>query len=225
MFESSRPAIRAAVFDVGETLVDETQSWGDWADWLHVPRFTFFAVLGGVIERGEHHRRVFELLRPGFDHAAARRQRLADGWRYEFTPADFYPDAVPCLQRLKVLGLRIGIAGNQPVEAARSLEECGVGADFIVTSQGLGFEKPDPRFFAEVIRLAGEPDGSRVAYIGDRLDNDVIPAAQAGMFTVFLKRGPWAHLQASQPGAARAVAEIHGLCDLPALLCGDASAI
>jgi FMN phosphatase YigB (HAD superfamily) len=31
--------IRAVMFDVGETLVDETEAWGDWADWLDaVPR-------------------------------------------------------------------------------------------------------------------------------------------------------------------------------------------
>ncbi len=38
--------MKAVVFDVGETLVDETRYWDEWADWLGVPRFTFFAVLG-----------------------------------------------------------------------------------------------------------------------------------------------------------------------------------
>ena len=57
--------IRAVVFDVGETLVDETAAWDDWADWLGVPRFTFQAVLGGVIARGLDHRVAFELIRRG----------------------------------------------------------------------------------------------------------------------------------------------------------------
>lgn len=39
--------IEAVVFDVGETLIDETRQWGEWADWLGVPRFTFLAALGG----------------------------------------------------------------------------------------------------------------------------------------------------------------------------------
>ena len=30
--------IKAVVFDVGETLVDETREYGTWADWLNVPR-------------------------------------------------------------------------------------------------------------------------------------------------------------------------------------------
>src|SRR6266446_6422224 len=31
-------AIRLVVFDVGETLIDESRMWGEWADWLGVPR-------------------------------------------------------------------------------------------------------------------------------------------------------------------------------------------
>ncbi len=32
--------IRAVCFDVGETLIDETRHWGEWADFLGVPRLT-----------------------------------------------------------------------------------------------------------------------------------------------------------------------------------------
>jgi FMN phosphatase YigB (HAD superfamily) len=52
--------IRAVIFDVGETLVDETRAWGEWADWLGVSRLAFFGALGSVIERGLHHRQFFE---------------------------------------------------------------------------------------------------------------------------------------------------------------------
>ena len=68
--------ITTVVFDVGETLVDETRHWGEWADWMGVPRLTFFAVLGAVIDRGLPHRQVFELLQPGLDYAEAARQHL-----------------------------------------------------------------------------------------------------------------------------------------------------
>ena len=70
--------IRAVVFDVGETLVDETRSWAGWADHMGVPHFTFFAAMGIVVARGWHHRRVFDLVRPGFDHEAAAAERRAD---------------------------------------------------------------------------------------------------------------------------------------------------
>jgi hypothetical protein len=42
--------IRAVVFDVGETLVDETREYGTWADWLGVPRHTFSSVLPARIQ-------------------------------------------------------------------------------------------------------------------------------------------------------------------------------
>ena len=71
--------IRAVVFDVGETLVDETRSWAGWADHMGVPHFTFFAAMGIVVARGWHHRRVFDLVRPGFDHEAAAAERRAGG--------------------------------------------------------------------------------------------------------------------------------------------------
>lgn len=45
--------IGAVIFDMGgECLVDETQEYGTWADWLGVPRHVFSAVFGAVIARG-----------------------------------------------------------------------------------------------------------------------------------------------------------------------------
>jgi FMN phosphatase YigB (HAD superfamily) len=139
--------VRVVVFDVGETLVDETRHWSEWADWLGIPRFTFLATMGGVIARGEPHRHIFELLRPGLDLAAARQQRIAEGWRYAFTPADLYPDALPCIRTLRERGSRVGIAGNQPTAAIAALAARGIEADFMAMSRELGVEKPDPLFF------------------------------------------------------------------------------
>ena len=65
--------IRAVVFDVGETLVDETRAWTAWADALKVPRLTFLATLGGVNARGGDHREVFEILRPDVETVLVNR--------------------------------------------------------------------------------------------------------------------------------------------------------
>lgn len=209
--------IRAVVFDVGETLIDETRAWAAWADFMGVPHFTFFAAMGVVIANGWHHHRVFELVRPGFDRAAAQAERRARGWRYGFEFGDFYPDAIPCLRALKAAGFQVGLAGNQPEEAEGALHALGAPADFIASSARWGVEKPSPAFFAKVAEAAGVP-AAEIAYVGDRLDNDVLPAADAGMTAIFLRRGPWGLAHALDPRVARAAARLERLDELPSLL-------
>ena len=51
--------IRAVVFDIGETLVDETRHWSAVARYTGVPELTLMGVLGGLIERRESHRSLF----------------------------------------------------------------------------------------------------------------------------------------------------------------------
>jgi HAD superfamily hydrolase (TIGR01549 family) len=206
--------IDVVFFDIGETLVNETRQWGSWADWLGIPRLTFFAVLGGLIERGEHHRRVFELLRPGIDLARERAIRAEAGYSEHFERADFYPDAIPCLEALRRAGYRIGLAGNQPGGVEDVLRAMNLPVDLIASSASWGVEKPSPEFFARVAALAGVPPAN-IAYVGDRVDNDVVPAATAGMLAVFLRRGPWGFLQAEHPGAALASLRLDSLDALP----------
>jgi len=172
-----------------------------------------------VIERRQHHRRVFELVRPGLDLAAEEARRRAAGWTYRFEPADFYPDALPCLAALKAAGYRIGLAANQPHEAEAALAAAGVAADFIAASARWGVEKPDPAFFAKLAEAAGARP-AQIAYVGDRLDNDVLPAKAAGMLAVFLRRGPWGLAHAAWPEAARADVTLTTLTDLPGALSG-----
>lgn len=214
--------IGAVVFDVGETLIDETRHWGEWADWLGVPRLTFFAVLGAAIERGEHHRTVFEHFRPGLDLEVETRARQAAGWTYRFDPDDFYPDALPCLIALRGAGYRIGVAGNQPAAAEAALQAAGVPADFIASSASWGVEKPSPAFFAQMARAAGVPP-AQVAYVGDRFDNDILPALNVGMTAIFIRRGPWGYIQAVKPTDRRPPAVIRSLDELPEALAAIAS--
>jgi HAD superfamily hydrolase (TIGR01549 family) len=210
-------AIRTVFFDIGETLVDETRQWSAWADWLGIPRMTFFAVLGGLIARGEHHRRVFELLRPGIDLAHEQAARAAAGHSEHFDQSDFYPDAIPCLAALRRAGYRIGLAGNQPEGVEDVLHAMNLPVDLIASSAGWGVEKPSPEFFARMVALAGVPPDT-IAYVGDRVDNDVVPAAAAGMLAVFLRRGPWGFLQAEHPAAAQAHLRLDSLAALPQAL-------
>jgi HAD superfamily hydrolase (TIGR01549 family) len=183
-------AIRAVWFDVGETLIDETREYGTWADWLGIPRHTFSAMFGAVIARGEDYRQVFQHFRPGFDLDKERQARLDVGLGEYLNADDLYPDVRPCLHALKEAGYFVGIAGNQTRRAGRFIRELNLPADVIATSDEWGVTKPTPAFFAKLIEVSRHaPD--EIAYIGDRLDNDIAPAAAAGMFTVWIRRGPW----------------------------------
>ena len=209
--------IRAVCFDVGETLIDETRHWIEWAAFLGVPVLTLFTAIGVVMERGQSLRRVFEIFRPDLDPSAARKLRAEHGWVYDFSPADLYPDAIPCLRDLRQRGYKVLIAGNQPVESEAALMRLGCPADVIASSGGWGISKPDPRFFDKVINVAGMP-AADIAYVGDRLDNDVLPSLAAGMTAVFLRRGPWGWIHAERPEIEQAHIRLDDLRDLPGRL-------
>ncbi|MBO0701439.1 MAG: HAD family hydrolase [Candidatus Dormibacteraeota bacterium] len=195
-------SIGAVVFDVGETLVDETRIWGAWADAVGVPRLTFFAALGSLVQSGARdHRGVFDLVRPGltFRKAAA----LRGGSEVLFDGRDLYPDARRAFEELVRAGIQVGIAANQPARAALALEACELPYDWLLISDLERVAKPDPAFFALLLQRAGLP-AHRVAYVGDRIDNDVLPAAAAGLRAVHLRRGPWGVIHAGDGAVDRA---------------------
>ena len=182
--------LRAVAFDLGETLVDETRMWSEWADWLGVPRFTFLGALGWLAGQGLPHMKVFERFRPdGFDLEAERAARRAAGRPDTFTPGDLYPDARPCLEELRRRGYRVAIAGNQSAETAEVVRSFDLPVDLVTNSGELGAEKPSPDFYRRLAEALDAAPGE-MAYVGDRVDNDVLPALAAGMVVVFIRRGP-----------------------------------
>ncbi|MFD1933749.1 MULTISPECIES: HAD family hydrolase [Nonomuraea] len=212
--------VKAAVFDVGETLIDETRIWSRWADRLGVSRFAFMGVLGGTAALERSHRDAFEILRPGLDieaEIAAWEKDEPDGLRNHFDADDLYPDVRPALRGLREAGVQVIIAGNQPARAYDALLAMDLPADSIHTSEGWGVAKPAPEFFAKVAAVAGmRPE--EILYVGDRLDNDVLPAGRAGMRTALLRRGPWGYLHADRVEASAAdvvIDDLYGV--LPAL--------
>ena len=174
----------AVVFDVGETLIDETRDWEAAADECGVPRFTLMALVGAAIERGESHRRAFEWL--GIERSPSG-----------FTDAQFYPDALPTLAGLRRQGLVVGAVGNMAI-----VHEAAVRphVDFVASSERWGVEKPAPGFFERVVSEVDRP-ADEIAYVGDRVDNDVLPALACGLQAVHIRRGPWGHLHDTPPGA------------------------
>jgi FMN phosphatase YigB (HAD superfamily) len=145
---------------------------------------------------------------PGETTTALRR---AVPW--DAIPLEPYPDTPAALRDLHAAGLRLGVLANQPVSTRTDLDRTGITAlcDGVWLSAAVGLAKPDPAFFALALDAWRLPPG-RVAYVGDRPDNDVAPARQLGLLTVRIRRGPHAE-QPVRSEAEQADLEVSGLTE------------
>lgn len=198
------PAVpkRWVVLDVGETIIDESRTWRAWADELDIPHLTFMSVFGAIVARGQGYHDIGSYfdIHDWREHRDAVEDRLGG-----FSEEDLYPDALPCIDGLRVRGYRVAVIGNQPAERHPQLRALGVDAEVVAMSEEMGSMKPDPEFFTAALGLLGDPDPSSVAYVGDRIDNDVRPAAAAGMRAIWLRRGPWGIVPTDEPPEAALV--------------------
>jgi FMN phosphatase YigB (HAD superfamily) len=153
---------------------------------------------------------VFDVGETLVDEFAAYARWEAEGaTSYAFADRDLHTDALACFAALRELGLRLGAAGNM---YAHHEEFLRAHLDFVGSSERWGVEKPDAGFFARVVEEAGAPAGE-ILYVGDRVDNDVIPALAAGLHAVRVRRG--AHAQIDSPAG---IVTIGSLSELPEVL-------
>ena len=199
--------LRAMFFDVGETLVDEERYWRAVAHAADLGPHVVWAALGKTIERGEEH---WEL----WGHLGIARPTAWD--EHVYSKDDLYPDALDCLARVRSCGLVVGVAGNQSAALEAWARSAALPVDVVTGSASLGMRKPDRRFFSRLVELA-HAQPAEVAYVGDRVDNDVLPALEEGLVVFHLRRGPWGRLQETP---ADAIA-IDSLAEIPSRLgCG-----
>ncbi|MDE7230152.1 MAG: HAD family hydrolase [Oscillospiraceae bacterium] len=102
-----------------------------------------------------------------------------------------YPDAVQCLEYLSGK-YKIGVIANQSLGTEQRLESCGLlqYIDLVVASAEEGVSKPDKRIF----EIALDRSGCRACdsvMIGDRIDNDIVPANLLGMHTIWIRQSIW----------------------------------
>jgi FMN phosphatase YigB (HAD superfamily) len=85
----------------------------------------------------------------------------------------------------------------------------------IATSDDWGVAKPDPAFFRKMIEVSPVGPGETL-YVGDRLDNDIMPAARLGLRTALINRGLWAMIWRDAPAASQVpTLRIDSLAELP----------
>lgn len=128
-----------------------------------------------------------------------------------------YPDARPCLNKLHQ-HYSLGIIANQPPGTRERLHRHGILQffDLIVASAEEGLSKPDRRIFETALQKSGcAPD--QAVMIGDRIDNDILPARQLGIHTVWVRQGFWQYWKITNE-AERPDYQVDNLAELCKLL-------
>lgn len=169
-------------FDVGTTLVDETEAYNHRIrDAIEGTDITF--------EQFQEKRIFFAKQNLKGDLEAIKYFGLEKTpWHKEDEVP--YPDAEDVLKYLYGQGYKLGIIANQSPGTAGRLERCGLlkYIDAVAASAELGVSKPDRAIFDKALEMAG-CTAEEAAMIGDRLDNDIGPAKKLGMNAIWIRQG------------------------------------
>lgn len=174
--------IKWIFFDVGSTLIDETEAYNHRIrEAIEGTEITF--------EEFQEKRKEFAKQNKKGDLEAIQFFGLKKTpWRKEDEIP--YPDAERVLCELRNRGYLIGVIANQSPGTADRLEKWGLSEfiSVICASAEEGIAKPDLQFFRRAFTLAGCRAEESVM-VGDRIDNDICPANRLGMTTVWIKQG------------------------------------
>jgi putative hydrolase of the HAD superfamily len=198
--------IKWIFFDIGSTLVDETEAYD------HRVR-DMIAGTGITFEEFDTMR--IALACQGFDGNSAAIEYFGlkkTPWHSEDEVP--FSDAQSTLETLCRKGYKLGIIANQNPGLEKRLENWGLRQYFevIAASADIGCAKPDKEIFERAFELAGCTAQESIM-VGDRLDNDIIPAKAVGMKTVWVKNG-LAKYQSANLGKAVADDQISSLSEL-----------
>lgn len=174
-------------FDVGGTLVDETESF----------RRRIVRTIAIQKEIGNEY--TEEQLRTAMETSAKAGRSYFRGAMKTiglspFAPYDaigerLYPETEEVLNALS-RKYKIGIIANQPEGTDIRLIQYGIRqyVSLILSSAEEGLEKPDPSLFLRALERA-DCQADEAMMIGDRPDNDIFPAKALGMKTVRITQG------------------------------------
>jgi HAD superfamily hydrolase (TIGR01509 family) len=146
---------------------------------------------GLIRERGAGHWYLLGERYLGLDGLHRLMHQCAAGIRENYMAYhNLLPGMAPALQRLS-LDFRLGILANQLKESVDGLEICGIRRLFqvVALSEVLDLKKPDPAIFLWALEKAGCAPEEAVM-VGDRIDNDIVPARRLGMWTVWFHAPP-----------------------------------
>jgi 8-oxo-dGTP diphosphatase len=173
--------IKWIFFDVGSTLVDESKVYED--------RMRKIAEIANVEYKYVYDTAIefYKENKKGDLEIVKMLNVELPNWKHEYEM--LYNDTKICLKTLSKK-YKIGIIANQTFGTEKRLENLGIlqYIDLVIASAEEGVAKPDRRIFEIALNRANcIPE--RSVMIGDRIDNDIIPAKEIGMKTIWIKRG------------------------------------
>ena len=174
--------VRWIFFDVGSTLIDETDAYD---------HRVMEMIAGTDISFSAFDSKRIELAKLGFDGNSEAIMHFGlkkTPWRWEYEKP--FADALETLEVLKEHGYHLGIIANQVAGTAQRFESWGLLKyfDVVAASAELKVAKPDKLIFKKALKLA-ECQPHNAVMVGDRLDNDIRPAKALGMRTVWIRKG------------------------------------
>lgn len=174
--------IKWIFFDIGSTLIDESE--------CYKLRYRE-AVAGTEISPEDFEKKVIEFSKQNLkgDHEAVKYYGIElPPWHKDAEKP--YADTESVLKQLTVKGYRLGIIANQIPGTRDRLSNWGLLKyfDIVLASAEEGISKPNTEIFHRALTAARCLPENAVM-IGDRLDNDIVPAKKVGMKTVWIKQG------------------------------------
>ena len=129
--------------------------------------------------------------------------------KHRFEDIELYPDVIPTFDIL-AQHFKLGLLSNGNTYP----ERCGLEDrfDFVIFSQDVQVEKPDPKIFEITVQQA-DCQFEELLHVGDSLENDVAGPKNVGIPTVWLNREGIQNNTEIQPDH-----EITTLTEIPAIL-------
>lgn len=173
--------IKWLFFDLGSTLIDESEVYKTRCDYV---------IKQKGIQYEEFMAKVYEAAKTSptaIKSAAQYYGIILPEWDNRLEK--LYAGTKTVLEALSGK-YRLGIIANQLLGTQERIDNWGIGNYFevVIASAEAGYAKPDLEIFNLALEKAGcEP--YEAIMIGDRLENDIVPAKLLGMKTVWVRQG------------------------------------
>ena len=179
--------ITTIFFDIGYTLVNEDDVW---AERCREQAATAEAHKLGITAAKlmDDIQTASELFKSQWKYVIAK-YGFTQSTKYKNELETLYDDARPVLEQLSKK-FKLGIIANQSGDLSERLRNWEIDKYFttVISSADYDFSKPDKRlFFAALYKSDCAPN--HAVMVGDRLDNDILPANEMGFKTVQIKQG------------------------------------